>query len=225
MGVSRVKVTNLTILADTPEDTGVAVMQYLVGFGLTLWHGVEEDLTFIYLMLTCPKGTPVDGALASFTSIQTIDAKATHLIKVADQVFYQDEMTELRKHIKSALRRLITLNESRNKLAHGIAKVEDGQAVFLPFFNTAHDYRRRSFDHYGPTPSTVLPTTRWDEAEVRRRVETLREGPEVTLDLIRDIAALFEDESSPLRTARRMTLDRGIPYDPKPPETPQLQGK
>lgn len=225
MGVSRVKKPEIHIKADTPELTEIAVMQYLVGFGLSRWHNVEQDLTYIYLMLTCPRDTPVDGALASFSAIQTIDAKAGHLIKVAEQVFYQDEMVETRKAIKKGLNRIITLNGIRNKLAHGIATERDGKAVFMPYYNFAHDWRREAFDRYGPTPSTVVPTVKWDIPKLHEEVEKLKEGPDLTYKIVHELGDLFEDGSSPLRTARRMTLDRGISYDPNPPDTPPQSGK
>lgn len=224
MGVSKVKVTNLTILADTPEDTSLAIMQYYVGWALTMWHHVEQDLTMIYLIATCPKGTPVDGALASFLAIQTTESKATHLVKVLDQVFYQDELTDFRKSAKTTLNRIITLNNTRNKLAHGFARLRDGKAAFLPFYNAASDFRRFSFDQVGPTPSTVLPTTVWDEPTVRLKAESLREGPKLTQALLSALGELCEDEQSALQTARRMTLDRGLPYDPNPPKIAQREG-
>ena len=224
MGVSRLKVVNLSIKADTPEETEIAVMQYWVGYGLSCWHLVELDLTMCYLLLTCPAETPVDGALASFQQIETTDGKVSHLQKVLTQVLYQDELTDFRVWAKKQTNRLITLNQKRNKLAHGLARLDqDGQPAFLPYFNFAQDFRYNAFNAHSPTPSTVTGIQRWDTAKVQEVAKELRDGALASLDLVERLMTLLEDEKPTLEKAKRMTLDRGIPYDPKPLENPPPQ--
>lgn len=226
MGMFQLPDGHLTIKGATPKATSVAVMQFYVGFALSAWHFVEQDLTMAYLALSCPANTPVDGALASFSEIQTIDAKANHVSKVLAQVLYQDEFTDFRKEAKRKLNRIVTLNGTRNKLAHGTASAnKNGDPVFEPLYNFAHAFRYNAYRKLGPVPGLIVPPTQWTEADVRKRVQELLEGPELSHDLVRELKALFEDEYTTLQTARRMTLDLGIPYDPSPPNTPQQEGK
>jgi len=227
MGVSRVQdQSHLKIEGETPEVTSIAVMQYLVGFGLTRWHFVEQDLTFAYLMLTCPSGSPVDGPLASFMEIQTIEAKARLLSKVLSQVLYQDEVEPFRTWAKKAINRIVTLNDIRNKLAHGMARINEvGKPVFMPYFNVAHEFRIRAYKSVGSIPGILIPPVEWNENDIRQKVEQLEEGPRLSFELVQKIGALFADQKSLLEKAPRMTLDRGLPYDQNPPtsDLPQEQ--
>ena len=226
MGVARIKEINLTIKADTPEETEIAVMHYWVGYGLSCWHQLEQDLTMSYLMLTCPAGSPVDGPLASFQQIETTDEKMRHLSKVLTQVLYQDELAEFRTWAKKLINRLITLNGKRNKLAHGLAKFDhDGKPTFLPYFNWAQDYRYKAFTAHSSTPSTILAMPRWSVTDLEKVAVELREGSISSFELVERLMALFEDARPILEKAKRMTLDRGLPYDLSPPEIDPPQGQ
>lgn len=220
MGVSKVQ-SKLTIIADSDDDSTTAYLHYLVGLGLSRWHFVEQDLTMIYLMLVCPFDAPVDGALASFMNVQTTDAKITLTTCVLTQVLYQDCFAEFRKRAKKDLIRIRTLNDTRNKLAHGwVRRAEGKPPAFQPFGNMANDFRVRSLKSLGSLPGIIVEPQYWDTETLRAKVESLGEGPEKSHALWRDLVQLFEDERTTLEKTPRMTLDRGIPFDPNSRDTP-----
>lgn len=226
MGVTRLNPI-LDIKGQNPEETAIAIMQYLVGFGLTRWHFVEQDLTMAYIVLSCPVGTPLDSALTTFTSIQTVDEKIIVFQKVLNQVLFQDEFTDFRTKAKSTLNRLRTLNDTRNKIAHGMATTveESGKRVpyFLPFYNLTSFMRERGLFERKWHTSIIKRQEKWSVAELQKKVETLREGPERSKALLDSILALFEDQKATLLKAGRMTLDRGLPFDPSQPSPDQPQ--
>ncbi|MCZ8171255.1 MAG: hypothetical protein O9272_05900 [Brevundimonas sp.] len=223
MGVSRVTST-LTISGQTEADTIVAHMHYLVGFGLSRWHFVEQDLTMIYLMLVCPSDGPVDGALATFMNVQTTDAKIVLLTKVITQVLFQDRFNDFRARAKKDLRRIQTLNEIRNQLAHGWARKVDGEdPKYQPFYNIAHNYRVKSLKNLGSVPSTIISAQSWDLKTLIEKVDSLAEAATKSHALWRDLCELFEETRTTLETTPRMTLDMGLPFDPNSQGTAQPQ--
>lgn len=217
MGASKVKHV-LTIEVESEAQVEIAHLQYLVGFALTRWHFVEQDLTMAYLFLTCPKNSPVDGALTTFTNIQTVDAKINCLRKVLDQVLYQDELKDFRKSAREKLNRIQKLNELRNKLAHGMATnvaQEDGQEVprFLPFYNIPTHHREMALTSRRWHTSVIKRQEQWDIEKTREVVESLSEGFDVAGALVRELLELFEVREATLLDAGRMTLDHGLPCD------------
>jgi len=224
MGASKFN-NVLNITGETPEATLTAHMHYLVGFGLSRWHIVEQDLTMCFLMLVCPKDSPVDGALASYMQIQTTDGKITHLIKVLTQVLYQDEIEKFRTWAKRTLNRIRTLNDIRNDIAHGWVKLGEQGPRFQPFYNVAHDFRVQAIGSEGNVPSTIVKPESWDLRQLQDKIEALKEGTDKSGDLMNRLTAVLQDERTTLERAVRMTLDLGIPFDPRPPETPQPSDK
>lgn len=217
MGVYKIQ-SSIKIEGATPDETTIAYLQYLVGFALTRWHFVEQDLTMIYLTLSCPTGAPIDSALATFTNIQTVDAKLNVLRKVVDQVLFQDEFADFRKRAKKGLNRVGTLNDQRNKIAHGMAKMlEDDAGIekpyFLPFYNIPGHYRERALTSRKMHTGIIKRQEKWDFLQLVNVVESLREGPEISHELLTDLGALYRTQKATLLKAGRMTLDHGLPCD------------
>ena len=215
MGVSKVT-GSIEVRSENPVAAQVGSMQYLVGFGLTRWHFVEQDLTMIYLLLCCPANVPVDGPLTAFENIQTTEGKINLLQKILAQVLYQNEFVDFRREAKKKLVRIQKINKKRNKIAHGMTNtlVEEGQetAYFLPFYNLLSHFRENSLTKRGFLTDIVKRQEKWDLRKLHDVVEELEEGPLLSKKLLDDLNTLYVVHRNILEDAGRMTLESSLPF-------------
>lgn len=207
---------NLIIKGETDNDTTVAQMCFFVGQALSIWYQVEENVTYFYASLMGPEGGFSDGAIATFQSLHTLDQKITLAIKVMSQVLYQDEMESFRTSAKKRLIRIKTLNETRNKIAHGRIVWNEFGAYetpkFGPYFIRAAFMRADFMKAKKIATSVVSQPELWSLPELVERVESLSEGRTLSIDLMGDLREALSANADILRKAARLLLDPGIPY-------------
>lgn len=215
----------LSIVGANLIATKIATMQFLVGFGLTRWHFVEQDLTMIYLSLVCGENAPVDGALSTFSGIKTVEAKIDTVKKTLAQVLYQDEFADFRTAANKKLNRISIINGKRNNIAHGMATtlIEGDEEVpyFLPFYNLPGHFREKAYVENNVATSVIKRQPKLTVEELRELVDGLQEGVELSRSLLADLIDFYERERPILEGATRMALDCGLPYDRTPPPAPQ----
>lgn len=170
----------------------------------------------------------MDGALATFHAITTIDLNLTLVTKVLDQVLFQDELESIRTNFKKRINRIRTLNEIRNKMAHGRvvlqAGQDDGLPRFAPYYIEAADARAKHLFLKRGLTSVVRRQEFWTLQELLQKEKDLEEGRTLSLSLIEDQRKLHQTHRGILRRAARLSLDQGIPYDLTPLENSALHG-
>lgn len=214
---------NLIIKGADESETTVAQMCFHVGHALSLWYQVEENITYFYALLMGPEGGFSDGAIATFQALHTLDQKISLTTKVMAQVLYPDELEKFRTKAKAKLNRIRTLNEVRNKIAHGRIVWDEFGAYdgpkFGPYFLRSAYMRADFMKSVGVATSVVRQSELWTLPDLQKKANSLAEGRDLSIKLMAELREALSANADTLPKAARSLLDPGIPYGPIPPTT------
>lgn len=167
----------------------------LVGFALSQWAEVESELADFYCALVCADGSPVEGALTTWTTLTDVSTKINVTRKVMNQVLGDNRFNDFRADCKRKFTRIGTLSETRNKIAHG--KVTYFPAVeitvFLPYYNRTAWWREEEHRIRGLSGGTLFEHERWTRDDLQQKVNSLEEALNLAVEVKQNLAKIFLD--------------------------------
>jgi hypothetical protein len=200
------------------DNASISIAQYwlAVGRALTTWADVESSLAEFYCNLVVGRGSPIDGALATYSILESFQQKMSILTSCFDQMLYIKEADALRTSVKIRFKRLLKLNETRNKIAHGGAQQSSDNAdeyKFHPFLSLMKEKRYDVITGANETvPSIIKKPTIWDISELVEHVDSLDEAQDIVDSLTADLRKFYLDHSELLQAKSISVQDHGHPF-------------
>jgi len=202
-----------SVSADDVQTAKLGAMHLAVGSALGVWGGTESLVTEFYLHLVCPPNVPVEGALSTMGEIREFSARVNVINKALGQILFTDKFIDFRSEMKAGFKKLSSISEQRNKIAHGTTIEYYGDNVFVPYFSGIAMLREQRLRRTKKFTSQVKAFEIWSASELIIRCHEIRDSQLIIVGLLESLCDLYSARGDEISALNHLSLPNGLPVN------------